>query len=29
VLVRDTQNRAGAVLAVALNVWQKFTSGLR
>jgi hypothetical protein len=29
VLVRDTQDRAGAVLAVAPDVWRKFTSGLK
>lgn len=29
VLVRDTQNRAGAVLAVAPGAWRKFTSGLK
>jgi hypothetical protein len=29
VLVRDTQNRAGAVLAVAPSVWRKFANGLK
>jgi hypothetical protein len=29
VLVRDTQDRAGAVLAVTPNVWRKFTNELK
>ena len=29
VLVRDTQNRAGAVLTLAPGVWHKFTSGMK
>jgi len=29
VLVRDTQNRAGAALAVPADVWRKFTNGLK
>jgi hypothetical protein len=29
VVVRDTQNRAGAVLAVAPDAWRTFTSGLK
>jgi hypothetical protein len=29
VLVRDTTNRAGAVLSVSADAWQAFTDGLK
>ena len=29
VLVRDTTNRSGAMLAVSLNAWRRFTHTLR
>jgi hypothetical protein len=29
VLVRDTTNRAGAVLTISTEAWQSFTSSLR